>query len=89
MSNLIQFLDTAGRNPALSALEYAATVDALDVAPIQRQALHERDPHAINALLEVRETLYCVISTPDSDEPQRQEEDDDGVPDQDEPAQRN
>lgn len=86
MSNVIQFMEAAGRNPALSAAEYAATVEALDVDASQRRALHERDPHAINALLEGRETLYCLVCTPDSDEPKRDDEDDDGVPDQDVPA---
>lgn len=87
MSNLIQFMEAAGRNPALSAVEYAATVEALDVDASQKKALHERDPQAINALLEGRETLYCLITTPDRDEPRRDdEEDDDRVPDLDEPA---
>lgn len=87
MSNVIQFMEAAGRNPALSAAEYAARVEALDVDASQRKALHERDPHAINALLEGRAMLYCLITTPDSDEPKRDDEEDgDRVPDQDEPA---
>lgn len=87
MSKVIQFMEATGRNPALSAVAYAATVEALDVDASQRKALHERDPHAINALLEGRGTLYCLITTPDSDEPKRDDEEDgDRVPDQDEPA---
>lgn len=82
MSNVIEFLEATGRNPALSAVEYAATVEALNVDASQRKALHERNPHVISALLEGRGALYCLITTPDSDEPKRDDEDDDGVPDE-------
>lgn len=76
MSNVIQFLEAMGSNPAmtrLSARDYAATVAALDVDAEQRQALVDRDPAALNNLLGGRATMLCTLFP--SEEEERQEDD--------------
>lgn len=60
MSNVIQFLETIGRSP-VSAREYAASVNALDVDAAQQQALMHRDHAALNALLGGRTKLFCSV----------------------------
>ena len=86
MSNVIQFLEAMGRNPALSAAEYAATVAALDANDEQRQALLDRDHAALNQLLDGRAKMICMITTPDERAPNEAPDQDDGyVPDTEEP----
>lgn len=51
MSNVIQFLESMGRNPAMSAAQYAAAVDALNVSDSQKLALSQRDHAQLNVLL--------------------------------------
>lgn len=60
MSNVIRFLETAGRKP-LSAAEYAASVDALVASPSEREALTARDHDALAELLGGRRVMYCMI----------------------------
>lgn len=77
MSQAIQFLEALGSNPALvrlSAAEYAATVAALDVDQVQRQALLDRDHEALNGLLGGREKMLCLILNP-GEEPVRKDDD--------------
>ena len=52
----------------LSPVEYAATVAALDVDDVQRQALLDRNHVELNDLLGGREKLMCVVFPPDGDE---------------------
>lgn len=64
MSNVIQFLETLGSNPALarrSAAEYAATVASLDVGDAERQSLLVRDHAALSDLLGGRAKMLCSI----------------------------
>ena len=79
MSKTIQFLEVLGSNPALvrlSAAEYAATVDALDVDDVQRQALLDRDYDSLNGLLGGRKKMLCVLWP--ADEPERKDDDQPG-----------
>lgn len=79
MSNVIQFLETLGSNPAvarLSAAQYAVTVEALDVDGVQRQALLDRDHAALNDLLGGREKMVCMIWP--ADEPGKSDDDQPG-----------
>lgn len=67
MSNVIQFLEALGSNPAmtkLSAAQYAATVATVDADDMQRQALLNRDHAALNDLLGGRAEMRCVIFPP-------------------------
>jgi hypothetical protein len=68
MSQVIGFLESVGSKP-LDAASYAACVAALDVSPAQRQALFERDHHALNALLGGRPKMVCFVVAPDEDMP--------------------
>ena len=65
MSNVIQFLETMGKKPALSAGEYAATIATLGVNDVQRQALLDRDHTALNNLLGGRAKMRFYVNTPD------------------------
>lgn len=86
MSNVIQFLEAMGSRPALSAVEYAAAVEALDAGTVQRQALLDRDHVALNELLDGRPKMLFFVNIPNDDEQQSvPDKDGDGVPDQDEP----
>ena len=60
MSNVIQFLETIGRSP-VSAREYAASVNALDVDAAQQQALMRRDQATLNALLGGRPKVFFGV----------------------------
>lgn len=71
MSNVIVFLESLGRNPALATAsgdEYAAAVDALGLDDAPRQALLDRDPAALNALLGGRLKMMCLLFPADGDE---------------------
>jgi hypothetical protein len=75
MSNVIQFLESLGRNPAnaLPPADYAAAVAALDIDDAQRQALLDRDHAALNGLLGGRAKVYCLVA-PAENEPQQDEQ---------------
>lgn len=82
MPNAIQFLETLGRSPASAhvlAGGYAASVAALDVDEAQRDALLGRDARALNGLLEGRDSMLCVVCTPDESESESETPDDDGT----------
>ena len=91
MSNVIQFLEAMGRNPVIhgaSAADYAATVALLEIDGAQQQALLDRDPAALNDLLDGRRRMMFYINTPSPDDHEAipdEDNDGDGVPDQDEP----
>lgn len=62
MSNVIQFLAAMGSNPGkLSPAEYAATVTRLGLDDAYEQALIDRNPSALNALLGGRESMRCIV----------------------------
>ena len=92
MSQIIQFLEAAGREPALSPAGYATAVATLDIPDAQRQALLAGDPTALSALLDGRSRMICLVNAPLEDEEHEGNPDDrdgDGVPDEDQPPQKN
>ncbi len=81
MSNVIAFLEKMGNNAALAQQapqDYAAAVQALDVDHASRQALLDRDPSALNALLGGRLKMMCFLLPADGEEPQKDEQTPDG-----------
>lgn len=83
MSEVIRFLESMGRNPAITAGEFAASVAALEVDDAHKQALLQRDANSLNDLLGGRERMMLAQWAPDS-EPQRKDDDQEGdVPSQD------
>lgn len=81
MSNIIiQFLEVVGGKP-LSAVEYAATVAALDVGEAPRHALMTRDLAALNDLLGGRTKMFFGIVAP-HEEPMPDEEPAEDQPDE-------
>ena len=86
MSNVIQFLETMGRQPALSPADYAATVAALDFEPAQQQALLASDVSALNSLLEGRSKMFFMVATPERAPSDAPDQDDGFSPDEEEPV---
>lgn len=77
MSNVIAFLESLGKNPALAEAaneDYAAAVDALGLDDAPRQALLARDANALSDLLGGRSTMVCALF-PADDQPQKEQED--------------
>jgi hypothetical protein len=68
MSNVIRFLEDMGGRPALTAVEYAANVAALNAGAPQKQALLDRDPDALNGLLSGRKKVLCAIFAADEED---------------------
>lgn len=60
MSNAIRFLESVGSNP-LSAAEYAASVQLLDLDGSQRQALLDRNQLSLNEMLGGRKQLIFAV----------------------------
>lgn len=89
MSKIIQFLESMGRDASLrrmSAEDYAAAVAALDVDQAQREALLQRDPAGLNALLGGRTVQMAMILFP-VEQPNRQDDDkDDDRQEEDKPS---
>src|SRR5687768_3814881 len=88
MPNVIQFLESLGAKPALSAAEYAAIVSGLGLREAQRKALLGADPVRIGELLNARTRMMFMISSPDPDDHEAipddgdgEDENGDGVPD--------
>lgn len=68
MSNVIQFLESMGRNPnltRLSATEYAMTVAALGIENAEKDALLARDESVLSNLLGGRGMMRCMIMVPE------------------------
>lgn len=66
MSNVIEFLERMGASDSLrSAAAYEAAVAALDVEPLQRTALLDRDVASLTTLLDARPAMFCMIIAPD------------------------
>lgn len=81
MSNVITFLESLGREPALAARpadDYAAAVAALDVGDDARAALLARDAAALNGLLGGRLRMMAILFPADGDEKKDGEQKDDG-----------
>src|SRR5688572_22763617 len=65
MSNVVQFLETLGASPSLSATGYANAVDALELDRAARDALIAQDADGLSRLLGGRAAMRCSIATPD------------------------
>jgi hypothetical protein len=74
MSKIIQFLETVGRNPRMTAQQYSHAVDLLDLDAPQREALLQRDHAALNTLLGGRAAQMMMMLFPVEDSPQRDDE---------------
>lgn len=96
MSNVIQFLEALGSNPALtrlSAADYEAVVASLDADGAQQQALLHRDQVAINGLLGGRAERMMLAQYAPEEQPFRKDDDqqdgdqpsEDPTPDSDQP----
>ena len=64
MSNVIRFLESVG-SKTMSGAEYSASVALLDVDPMQKRALMDRDREGLNDLLGGRNVMRCMIMVPD------------------------
>lgn len=96
MSNVIQFLETLGSNPAqgrLSAADYEAVVASLDADRAQQQALLASDHVALNDLLGGRAGRMMLAQWAPDGEPLKKDDDhhegdepaEDPTPDSDQP----
>ena len=68
MSDVIRVLEELGRNPSLSMAgneKYFASVSASALDSAQRHALLGRDMDALNELVGGRNTMRCLIATPE------------------------
>jgi hypothetical protein len=65
MSNVVQFLETLGASPTLSAAGFISAVDASNLDEATRDALLKRDAEGINRLLGGRTAMRCMVATPD------------------------
>ena len=64
MSNVIRFLESIGSKPH-SWSDFSAGVALLDIDPVQRQALMDRDREGLSDLLGGRGQMRCMIMVPD------------------------
>jgi hypothetical protein len=77
MSNVVQFLEALARNPKpLSATDFAAAVDNVELDPATRQALLDQNADALNQALGGRLKMMCIIAPAENDEPQEGEQPD-------------
>lgn len=68
MSNVIRVLEDLGRHPSICVArndEYAASIAASVLDAPQRHAFLDRDAKALNDLVGARDTLRCLIATPE------------------------
>jgi hypothetical protein len=83
MSEVIRFLESMGRNPAITAGEFAANVAALAADDAQKEALLLRDATSLNDLLGGRAGQMMMSQYAPLEEPQRRDDDQEGEPSQD------
>lgn len=70
MTDVIQFLESMGRDAALAQATpqaYAARVAALDIAPAAQAALVSRDVGELGRVFGRPEKTYCFIVVPEAD----------------------
>lgn len=78
MSNVIQFLEALGSNPALTRLsvaDYEAVVASLDAEVAQRQALLDRNHSALNDLLGGRAERMMLAQYAPEEHPFKEDDD--------------
>lgn len=84
MSNVLQFLETMGRHPALlSDPDYVRAVMDAELDDTARQVLLRRDATGLASLLDARSPMFCFsyIATPDGgkEKPLDDDREDEGV----------
>ena len=80
MSNVIQFLESMGKDAALSMMsheEYTAEVKALGVDDVAQHALLNRDHETLNGLLGGRMKMMMQLVPAEDDEGEGKGNDDD------------
>jgi hypothetical protein len=65
MLNVVQFLETLGASPSLSATSYANAVEALGLDEAARDALLAQDADGLGRLMGGRAAMRCLVATPD------------------------
>ena len=88
MSNVIQFLETLGKQADFgrgSATDYADAVARLEIDPALREALLRKDATAVSALLGGRTNVLILLAPAEEEQPEREEPAKE-QPAQDEPA---
>lgn len=81
MSNLIQFLESMGKDAVLADMsqeEYIAAVKALAVDDVAQHALINRDQDALNHLLGGRMKMMMVLVPAEDDDGEGKDDDKDG-----------
>lgn len=79
MSNVIQFLESMGKDAALSAMSpeaYIAAVNALNVDDAAQHALLNRDHAALNSTLGGRIKMMMVLVPAEDDDDGKENDDD-------------
>ncbi|QDH71550.1 hypothetical protein [Marilutibacter alkalisoli] len=84
MSNVVQFLETMGRHPALlSDADYIRTVMDAGLDESSRDALLQRDAESLIHALDARSPMFCFsfVATPDGgkEQPLDDDREDEGV----------
>ena len=80
MSNVIQFLESMGKDAALSNMspeEYTTAVKALGVDDVAKHALLSRDHAALNDTLGGRKKMMMMLAPAEDDEQSQTQNDDD------------
>lgn len=81
MTHVVAFLESLGRQGDLTDEAYAAAVAALDLAPLVRQALLQRDVARLPQLLGAAEPV-CFILAPAENEPAQDDQPAEQEPDE-------
>jgi hypothetical protein len=79
MSNIIQFLESMGKDAALAGMsteEYSTAVKALGVDDVAKHALLKRDHEALNGLLGGRMKMMMALVPAEDDEGEGKDDDD-------------
>jgi len=92
MSNVIQFLESMGKNAALSDMspeQYATAVKALNVGDVAEHALLNRDHAALNDFLGGRMKMMMMLVPAEDDEQGEKKPDEDEDKEQQDSSQAN
>ena len=65
MSDVIDFIESLGAQPAISPHRYAVAIERLAVDDATREALLGRDAAALGVALGGRDVMWCAIRSPD------------------------
>lgn len=65
MSNVVQFLETLGASPSVSAAGFANAIESSGLDDATREALLAQDADRLNRLVGGRAAMRCFVATPD------------------------